>query len=169
MSTALADLFRYNQWANLALLDACAPLPPESLDASLPGIRRNVRDEWMNLVSSEQFYAAGIVEQWPEVWLREVEDQGWPGYPALREAIVWSAGHLIESARRLDEPEPREGVREPFKWRVTTGIFQIQCLSHSAEHRARISAVLAAQGHAMPNLEGWTYERAIRPPRPPKE
>lgn len=37
MNRPLAEMFRYNRWANLVLLEACRALPNEQLDARDPG------------------------------------------------------------------------------------------------------------------------------------
>lgn len=38
MNTPLAALFRYNRWANLALLDACRPLSDAQLGVATPDL-----------------------------------------------------------------------------------------------------------------------------------
>ena len=58
MTTGLADCFRYNLWANLRLLDACACLSDSQLDApAAPGTFGSVRETLMHLFTAEEGYA----------------------------------------------------------------------------------------------------------------
>ncbi len=56
MNTALAELFRHNLWANRRLLDLCAGLGDELLDASTPGTFGRVHDTLQHIVDAEEGY-----------------------------------------------------------------------------------------------------------------
>jgi len=46
MTIGLPDFFKYNLWANLRLLDACAHLSDAQLDATTRGTFGSVRETW---------------------------------------------------------------------------------------------------------------------------
>jgi hypothetical protein len=56
MTTGLPDFFKYNLWANLRLLDACAPLSEAQLDATTRGTFGSVRETLMHLFAAEEGY-----------------------------------------------------------------------------------------------------------------
>src|SRR5262245_20547636 len=72
MKNRLSDLFRYNRWANLRLLDTCADLSNEQLDATLSGTFGSVRETLMHLLSSEEGYARTLTGMAPTPRLSEL-------------------------------------------------------------------------------------------------
>jgi uncharacterized damage-inducible protein DinB len=54
VTSGLPDFFKYNLWANLSLLDACAQLSDAQLDATTKGVYGSVRQTLMHLVSYEE-------------------------------------------------------------------------------------------------------------------
>jgi uncharacterized damage-inducible protein DinB len=50
MNKPLAEIFKYNRWANLELLNACAALTDEQLDTRAPGTSGTVRELLMHVV-----------------------------------------------------------------------------------------------------------------------
>ena len=50
MVPLLVTLYEHNTWANLRLLDFCAGLSDEQLDASAPGTCGRVRDTLVRIV-----------------------------------------------------------------------------------------------------------------------
>ena len=56
MTTGLADFFKYNLWANLRLLDACAHLSDAQLDATTRGTFGSVRQTLIHIFAGEEGY-----------------------------------------------------------------------------------------------------------------
>ena len=56
----LTTLFRHNLWANLRLLEQCAGLSAEQLDATIPGSFGSIRETLEHIVTSEQAYYSRI-------------------------------------------------------------------------------------------------------------
>ena len=50
MASLLVTFYEHNTWANLRLLDFCAGLSDEHLDASAPGTLGRVRDTLVHIV-----------------------------------------------------------------------------------------------------------------------
>ncbi len=57
MSTdTLTTLFSHNLWANVRILEHCAELTNEQLDATISGAFGSIRDTLQHIVTSEQSY-----------------------------------------------------------------------------------------------------------------
>ena len=52
----LTTLYRHNRWANLRLLERCAGLSDEQLDATLLGTFGSIRDTLQHIVIAERSY-----------------------------------------------------------------------------------------------------------------
>ena len=59
MTTGLPDFFKYNLWANLRLLDACAHLSDAQLDATKRGTSGSVRETLIHMLAAEEGYIFG--------------------------------------------------------------------------------------------------------------
>jgi uncharacterized damage-inducible protein DinB len=82
MNTGLPDFFKYNLWANLRLLDACAHLTDAQLDATMIGTFGSVRETLMHLFSAEEGYARSLTGTSPTPLLKELTT-----FPGLDHAI----------------------------------------------------------------------------------
>jgi uncharacterized damage-inducible protein DinB len=56
----LTMLYRHNLWANLRLLERCAELTSEQMDARIPGSRGSIHDTLQHIVTAEQSYFSRI-------------------------------------------------------------------------------------------------------------
>jgi uncharacterized damage-inducible protein DinB len=93
MTMGWVDFYRHNLWANLRLLDACASLTDEQLDAGVPGTYGPIRDTLVHLVRAESGYVARLTETEPDNQLSYAE---FPGIATLREHA-----HRLSVACRL--------------------------------------------------------------------
>jgi uncharacterized damage-inducible protein DinB len=71
MNPELADFFKFNLWANLHLLDACANLTDAQLDGTMKGTYGGVRATLMHIFSGEEGYVYRFTGQLPENALNE--------------------------------------------------------------------------------------------------
>ncbi|HEX7587856.1 MAG TPA: DinB family protein [Anaerolineae bacterium] len=143
----LTILFGHNRWANLHLLEKCAALSQEQLDAAITGGYGSIRDTLQHIVTGEQLYFSLIStgqryerpEDAPPMPLAEMVDA----------AQITGAG-LIEWAPRVQADQvDGEGIPKTF---ILT-----QAINHATEHRAQIMAILTQLGIQPPELDGWTY------------
>ncbi len=87
METALVDLFKHNLWANQRLLNTCANLSDEQLDASAPGTYGRVRDTLAHITAAEGWYVSLLVGSKAEQpWL----SAEFPGFEELRARLTRS-------------------------------------------------------------------------------
>lgn len=159
MDTTLVELFRHNQWANLRLLDACAGLDDEQLDASAVGTYGRVRDTLVHLLAAEERYVAHLTGQAPERPLRESE--GFPGIEELRSRAQRSGEALIQIAMNDPYTEVLQGTYrgEPYSLRAVVPL--VQAINHAHEHRAHVMTILTQQGVEPPDLSGWAFGEAM--------
>src|SRR2546425_7384402 len=98
MTIPFVDLYKHNLWANLKLMDTCAALNDEQLDADAPGTYGSVRNTLLHMVAAERRYVSMLTGQPPDRTIHETA--GFPGVPALRESTQESGSALIEIAER---------------------------------------------------------------------
>src|SRR5918911_4668210 len=89
-TSVLTRFFHHNTWANLKLLDFCAGLSDEQLNASAVGTLGSIRDTLVHIVSAEVDYvnlAKGLLEEL-------MSHDPFPGFEALRDedGIVTARG-----------------------------------------------------------------------------
>lgn len=162
MATVLVELFNHNRWANLHLLDACAGLSDEQLDASTPGTYGRIRDTLVHLLAAEERYVTLLTGQPPERPLRESD--GFPGLDELRARAHRSGEALIAAAARVRPTKVLRGTRGGQPYAIPVVVPLIQAINHATEHRAHVVTILSQQSIEPPILDGWTYgEEALNP------
>jgi uncharacterized damage-inducible protein DinB len=153
MRNRVADFYRQNEWANLALIEACRPLSEEQLDATAVGTYGSIRETLRHIVSSEGGYAHRLGT---EPTRRLQRDDPWPGLDELGEMVSANADALAAAA----EGEPDRVVRvgsdaEPYD--VEAAVILIQAFNHSTEHRSQINTILTTLGIEPAELSGWEW------------
>src|SRR6185312_8640651 len=99
----LAEMFRYNAWANRTLLEACRTLTDVQLDARLAGGSGSVRETLLHLVGGQQtFVLRTRGRQHEGEWNRGSD---WPGFDALIDVAQSSSDALLAIAAALDEDD----------------------------------------------------------------
>lgn len=160
MNAPLAELFRYNLWANLRLLDTLAGLEDAQLDAEPPaGVYGTVRRTLIHLFSAEEIFLARlsgadqfvVMHRWPE--------DGWPGFEALATSVERSGEALIAAASATDFDRPvRQGYLVGGKrYSISRTFLLTHAFAHGCQHREQLLFVLAALGLERPDLDGWAY------------
>ncbi len=95
-STTLAALFEHNLWANRIILEECAKLSDEQLDATMPGIYGSIRDTLKHIFGAEERYVTRL-RNLPRAALSR-EREPFTGFDDLRSAGESSGQALIEIA-----------------------------------------------------------------------
>lgn len=157
MTTGLPDFFKYNLWANLRLLDACAHLSDEQLDATTKGVYGSVREILMHIFSSDEGYARHFTGTSLTPWLEETNP--FPGFDELRRRAKSSGEALITIAEQEDLS--RILYLDDGTYEAPAMIILIQAINHAVDHRSQISTLLSQQGIEPPDLDGWSYNDAM--------
>lgn len=150
----LTTLFSHNLWANLGLLERCAELASEQMDASIVGGYGSIHDTLEHIVKAEQSYFARIstgqsyprARDEPPMTIAEMQESAQATGAGL---IEWAPKVKAEDTVRLDwDGTPRD---------VPKTIILTQVINHATEHRAQVMAILTQLGIQPPSLDSWTY------------
>ena len=157
MTTGLPDFFKYNLWANLRLLDACAHLSDAQLDATTRGTFGSVRETLMHLFAAEEGYARALTGTSSAPGLMELTT--FPGFEELRQRATRSGEKLISVAEQgeLSQILHLDGGT----YDATVIVVLIQAINHAIDHRSQIATLLSQQDIQPPDLDGWSYNDAI--------
>src|SRR5918998_1681187 len=142
MASILVKFFEHNRWANLRVVEACAGLTDEQLDATVHGTAGSVRETLMHIAGAEQRYVS-------QLWDREPtygERGGWPGIQVLRRALAERGSALIELAGRGDPDEVLRGEYQGEAYELPVPVVYVQAFNHATEHRSQIATIVTQQG-----------------------
>lgn len=151
----LTTLMIHHRWANLQLVESCASLTNEQLQATMVGAFSTIIETWRHIANSEKSYLSRIMTgvrynrpaDLPPMTLAEVTAQ-------LRE----TGDSLIEWAGKI---QPEETVvvawKDGTQRLVPKTIMLSQALYHAAEHREQIKAIMTQIGIEPPDLQGWEF------------
>jgi uncharacterized damage-inducible protein DinB len=156
VSAPLTELYRHHLWANLRLLDACAPLGDDVLDAGAAGTYGSVRATLVHLLAAEERYMAAFGVEPPGEPLREGT---WPGLDELRRRAEKSGEALISTADSLEPGRLLTGERGGRKYAIPATVFLTQAINHGTEHRAHVATCLTQAGVTPPGMDAWEWVR----------
>ncbi len=159
MNDGLAEMFRYNAWANRELFEFCRSLREEQLDTQVPGTSGSVRELLMHIVGGQQTFILRTKGRQHEGEL--TRRSAWPGIDRLVEIVESTSEELIVIAEQLDD---REEVDLPYLgkvYRYPKRFFLVHAMAHSAEHRTEVKVALGHIGVETPDLDGWPYSFAV--------
>ncbi|MBO0780017.1 MAG: DinB family protein [Ktedonobacteraceae bacterium] len=162
MATGLPEFYKYNLWANLRLLDACAQLSDAQMDATTEGIFGSVRETLVHMLSSEEGYARSVTGNLPTTpQLGELST--FPGFDELRRRAERSGEALIRFAEQAGQADLNKILHlDGGTYDASVTIVLIQALNHTIDHRSQISTLLSQQGIEPPDLDSWSYNDAMR-------
>lgn len=146
----LTTLFNHNLWANLRLLERCAALSKEQLDATIAGAYGSIHDTLQHIARAEKLYFSLIStgrrynrpKDAPPMTIAE-----------MTESLRTTGASLIEWAPKVQAGDTANN--EPDI--VPKTIILTQAINHATEHRAQIMAILTQLGIEPPELDGWMY------------
>ncbi len=150
----LTTLFSHNLWANLRLLDQCATLSSEQLDASISGAYGSIRDTLQHIVTSEQSYFSRISTGQPR---RRSKDAPPLTTAEMTESVRTTGAGFMEWAPKVQADDTVQIDWDGTPRDVPKAIILTQVINHATEHRAQIMAILTQLGIQPPELDSWTY------------
>lgn len=153
-TSVLTTMFKHNVWANLKLLDFCAALSDEQLDATAIGCFGSIRDTLQHIVSAEVSYVERVNARLPA---KPFSSDQFPGFDQLKDAAHWASDELLQLAlsARKDTIVRQRPPRMLIEYKLASLI--VQAISHSTEHRTQISAIITQLGMEPPDMSGWQY------------
>jgi len=150
----LTTLFSHNLWANLRLLERCAELTSEQLDATISGIFGSIHDTLQHIVTAEQSYFLRISTGQPR---RQPEDAPPLTIAKMMESVRLTGLGFIEWAPKVQADDTVQLDWEGTLREVPKTIILTQAINHATEHRAQIMTILTQLGIQPPDLDSWSY------------
>src|SRR5579859_241091 len=153
-TSVLTALFGHNAWANRKLLDFCAALSAEQLDATAIGGFGSNRDTLRHIVGAEVSYVERVTGQLPA---QPLPPDQFPGFAVLQDAVRWAGDALLQLAlaARQDTTVRQRPPRQLIAYPLAS--LMVQAVTHSTEHRTQIAAILTQLGLEPPDMSGWQY------------
>ena len=155
MTTELQQLYRHGLWADRLILDACAGLTPDQLDATVAGTYGSIGRTLAHLVSAQDSYASRLAAR-PR---RYRWDEAAPPPPVAElRAVLESVGpELIELAGTTPGDRPLEIMGDDGPYTLPAWIILVQAVDHGREHRTHIATILTQLGIEPPSMDGWDF------------
>lgn len=150
----LTTLFHHNRWANLRLLEQCAALTGDQLDATLIGAYGSIRDTLQHIATAERSYHARISTGQP---YRRPKDAPAMTIAEMRDSLSITGADLIEWAAKVKPGDTVQVDWDGAPRNVPKTILLTQAINHATEHRAQVMGILTHLGIEPPELDGWAY------------
>ncbi len=152
--STLAELIRYNNWANQQVFEACQKLSDDQLASTLPGSYGTIRDTLQHIIEGEEFYVQLLTGHRPQ------PPFSWDARPGLAEMRDYAAqvGNALVDALQHIRPTDRvheEDQGNTFHYQARAVFIQI--INHGIEHRTNITMILSAEHRTLPVVDGWGY------------
>jgi uncharacterized damage-inducible protein DinB len=154
----LTTLFSHNLWANVRMIEQCAGLTSEQLDATISGTFGSIRDTLQHIVTSEQSYFYRIRTGQP---LRRPEDAPPLTIAEMLESARATGAGLIEWVPKVQADDTVQIDWDGTPREVPKTIILTQAINHATEHRAQIMVILTQLGLQAPDLDSWSYFEAL--------
>lgn len=148
----LAKLFEHNNWANQQIVEACAALTDEQLDAPPQSATEgSIRNTLLHLVSAQYGYLRLLT-----LPVEERRERVTVEFAHVEKSIRESGERLLELARDASKfPTTRLQTRDGY-W-VEPWVIMVQIINHATEHREQIKSMLTALGITPPSIDGWDH------------
>ncbi len=158
MKTDLAEMFRYNAWANRELFGFCRSLTEEQLDMHIQGISGSIRELLMHIAGGQQTFVLRAKGRQHEGELGRKSD--WPGIETVVHIAASTSDELIAIAEQLKDDEEVDLPYQGRTYRYPKRFFLVHAMEHSTEHRTEVKVALAYIGIETPDLDGWNYSQS---------
>ena len=146
----LVKLFEHNNWANIQMIQACAALSDELLDAEPHSATKGtIRQTLLHLVSSQRGYLNLLtlpVEEREKIPL---------AFEDLKEVTQSSGEALLDLIRK--DKLPRTRLQTTDGYHVEPWVVLLQIINHATEHREQINSMRSALGLTPLDQDGWSY------------
>jgi len=150
----LTTLFSHNLWANERIIEICAELTSEQMDATTPGTFGSIRDTLEHIALAERSYFSRISTGQR---YQNPEDREPMTTLDLLELVRDSGTGLIEWAQKVGADDTVTVDWEGRPREIPKTIILTQVINHATEHRAQVMVILTQLGIQPPDLSSWTY------------
>jgi len=150
----LRTLFSHNLWANRKLLEQCAELSREQLDATVVGTYGSIWETFQHIVLAERgyFWRISTGERY-----HRPSDAKPMTIPEMIASVEETGLGLIEWAQKVGAEDKVLIDWDGTPVEVPKTIILTQVINHATEHRAQIMVIMTQLGVQPPELDSWTY------------
>jgi uncharacterized damage-inducible protein DinB len=152
------DMFEHHLWSTGSLIDHLEALPPERLDASVPGTYGSMIATLTHLIDADARYLLRLADPTP---LPPGDDREGVPLATLREEVAEHRRQWGEMLDALERGELHAAIRNhPGGYPDTDDaerMLLIQAIHHGNDHRTQVCSTLGALGEEVPELDGWQY------------
>lgn len=158
-TNALIELYRHKTWATLRLIEHCAGLADEHLDATIPGTYGTIRDTLRHIVAAEEGFMSILTR---ERFVSKAAAQAFVLEEPLPEGPV-ALDELAARIRRLgprwealaqDTDLPSRELTSRDGWYMPGVVSIAMAILHAGDHRSHIMSILGARGLKLPEPNG---------------
>jgi uncharacterized damage-inducible protein DinB len=156
-TSLLSDAFRHHIWATERILETCAGLTNEQLEAPVPGTYGSIIETLRHIVQADSFY----LRIFTDGRMPEIEREAQLGIDELRTAFA-GYGPAYEDLLAGD-PDPDAWVIERgdrWEFHSRLGLRLAQVVHHGTDHRSQICTALTGLGVTPPEIDLWAYGEA---------
>ncbi len=150
----LTTIFSHHLWANLRLLDLCAELNDEQLNATISGTFGSIRETLQHIALAEQSYFSRISTGQR---YHRPEDVSPMNIKEIIASVRETGLGLIDWANKVQATEEVLIDWDGTIRDVPKTIILTQVINHATEHRAQIMVILTQLGIQPISLDSWTY------------
>ncbi len=154
MTQTLVDLFKHNLWANLRIVEACAALSAEDLEATCEGTYGALGATLVHMLASEGRYVREYTKVEPDLPLAEGDK---PDFDVLRKRVYMSGEALIGIAGEATSEQVITGKYGEREYSMRAVVLLGQAINHATEHRTHITTILTQRGIEPPRIDVLGY------------
>jgi len=152
--TLLDDAIAHHMWATLQVMDVCAGLDAEQLEATSPGTYGSLLDTLRHIVSADSGYLFAMTGG----KVQPIDEE----HMDLAELRKITEGFTSEYASLLatDLDPDRVVVRhrdDGSETHAPLGIRLAQVVHHGTDHRSQICTILTTLGVEPPSIDVWDF------------
>lgn len=155
MNQLLNELFHYDQWATLQLVQYCQQLPPASLQEMVIGTDRSILHTLTHLIGSEQEYLEALVGKTSIPPVHQGQILSLQDIMARCEQLRLHWEEVVNRIEQIDVTIPADGSRPETPH--GQNLLILQSLQHGIDHRTQICTTLSILGLEPPTIDGWSY------------
>lgn len=157
-TSLLSDAFRHHVWATEVILDTCAGLSDEQLNAPAPGTYGPIIETLRHIVQADSFY----LRIFTDGRVPELEQDAKLSVAELR--TVFAAYGPAYDELLATNPDPDAWVIEGGEYgefHSMTGLRLAQVVHHGSDHRSQVCTALTSRGVTPPEIDLWAYGEAV--------
>lgn len=153
-TSLLSDAFRHHIWATEVILETCAALTPEQLEAPSPGTYGPVIDTVRHIVQADSFYLNIFTDGRVEL----IDEAAKLDIGQLRSRFATYGAEY--DALLAGDPDPDFDFVERGdggEFHSMMGLRLAQVVHHGSDHRSQVCTALTSLGITPPEIDLWAY------------